>query len=194
IRRMIPADGIQVIATASSMTLNLPRQHWKRVIKVIERLRLRIDQYLAGRIYAAPLFEKAGRKFCRDSEAGYRIAAPASESVFDALAGARLGRHEYEVGKLAEPRAAGSRWRACLFRLVVVLFLGVFTVLRERFDHQAVAGHEPLVIRERHADVRGLVSEHVIRKSQLDGYVLQRNSRDQIRRDQKGEHRRQHQI
>ena len=188
------------------MTLDLSREHRQRVIEIVERLRLRVDEYLARRIDPSPLLEEARREFRGNAEAGYRITAAASERVLDPLSRARTRGNEDEVGQLAQTaprrRRAARRlsldlvgwFRLCAAAFVLFLVVFIFACFGQRFDHQAVAWHEALVIQERDADVRRLAGEYVIGKAQLDRHIRKRDAGNKIRRNQERNHRRQHQV
>src|SRR5882724_1796106 len=200
------------------MTLNLSREHWQRMIKIVEGLRLGIDQYFAGRVDAAPLLEETCREFRSDAKAGYWISAADLEGMLDALAGARTRRREHEVGQLAEAaprggnrRVDGGRTRggeeargrggdpfsrpvSSSPRLPFAFFFFLFFAFRQSLNHQAVARHEPLVVQKRHTDVRRLPGEDVIGETQLNRYVRKRDARDQVRGYEEREHCRQHKV
>ena len=100
--RLVAANGVEVIARTARVTLNSPRKHRQRVIKIIQRLRLGINDYLARRVNPAPFFEEARRKFGRDAKACYRVTTALVKLALDAFARALLRRNQHEISELAD--------------------------------------------------------------------------------------------
>src|SRR6185436_8347746 len=106
---VIAANTVEVVARSARVTLNPPRKHRQRMIKIIKRLRPRVDEYFAGSIDSSPLFEEPSRELRCYSKSGYRVAAAPLEGVLGALTDARVGGREDKIGKLAQPASPG-RW------------------------------------------------------------------------------------
>src|SRR5215831_15213823 len=72
---VITANPVEIIARTARMTLNLPGEHRKRVIEIVERLWFGIHKNFARGVYATPFFEEASRKLSRNTKTGDRITA-----------------------------------------------------------------------------------------------------------------------
>src|SRR5262249_20150643 len=107
VRGVIAANTVQVIARSARVAADLTCQHRQRVIEVVQRLRLRIYQNLAGRLDLAPFLEESCWELGRYSERLYRVAAANVEFAFEPLSRAGARRDEHEMRQLAESRSYG---------------------------------------------------------------------------------------
>src|SRR5262249_28657630 len=175
IRRVIASYPVQIVAVASCVTLDLSSQHRKRVIKIPDRLRLRVNQNLSICVDSPPLLEKAGWKLGCDAKAGYWVPASSRECMLQPDPTACLSRYQHKVRELSESartgpktrrsRMAGSlRCSGCNFVLTVGLLQ--IACVRERLYHQTVAGHKSFMIYHRRGNSGGLAGKNVIGEPQ----------------------------
>src|ERR1700733_1530449 len=99
---MIAANSEQVVPGAAGQAADLTRNHRQRVIEIIERLWLRVYQYLTGGFNPAPFLEKPGREFCRNPERCNWIAPTFFKPVLDLLLRTRSLRHQNEVSQFSK--------------------------------------------------------------------------------------------
>src|SRR5580704_6585140 len=99
---MIAANSEQVIPGAARQAADQTRNHGQRMIEIIERLWLRVYQYLTGGFNPAPFLEKPRRKLGRNPERCNGIASALFKPVLDLLIRARSLRHQNEVSQFSK--------------------------------------------------------------------------------------------